>query len=82
MFNPDVLENVVIHSTNWIGDADGTHLELYMSSKDRDCARRILNDSNIFESDMCGRYKPGPTFGPAKQCFPERFALVSDRLNK
>jgi heptosyltransferase II len=61
---------------------DGTHLELYLSSKDRDSALNILKDSDIFETDVIVGINPSATFGSAKQWFPERFAQVADRLNK
>jgi heptosyltransferase II len=61
---------------------DGTHLELYLSSKDRDSALNILKDSDIFETDLIVGINPSATFGSAKQWFPERFARVADRLNK
>ncbi len=61
---------------------DGTHLELYLSPKDHDSARKILKDSNIFEKDFVVGINPSATYGSAKQWFPERFARVSDRLNK
>ena len=61
---------------------DGTHLELYLSPKDHDSARKILKDSNIFETDFVVGINPSATYGSAKQWFPDRFARVSDQLNK
>jgi heptosyltransferase II len=61
---------------------DGTHLELYLSPKDHDSARKILKDSNIFETDFVVGINPSATYGSAKQWYPNRFAQVSDRLNK
>jgi heptosyltransferase II len=61
---------------------DGTWLELYLSSKDHDSALKILKRANICETDFIVGINPSATFGSAKQWFPERFARVSDRLNK
>jgi heptosyltransferase II len=61
---------------------NGTFLELYLSSKDHDCALKILKDSDIGETDFIIGINPSATFGSAKQWFPERFARVADRLNK
>jgi heptosyltransferase II len=61
---------------------DGTHLELYLSSKDRESALNMLKDSDIFETDLIVGINPSATFGSAKQWFPERFVQVADRLNK
>jgi heptosyltransferase II len=60
----------------------GSFLELYLSSKDHDSAMKILKDSNVYDTDFVIGINPSATFGSAKQWFPERFAQVSDRLNK
>jgi heptosyltransferase II len=62
--------------------SDGTRLELYLSSKDHESALSILKNADIFETDFVVGINPSATFGSAKQWFPERFAKVSDRLNK
>ena len=61
---------------------DGTSLELFLSSQDHNAALKILEDSNISETDFVIGINPSATYGSAKQWFPERFAQVSDRLGK
>jgi heptosyltransferase II len=63
-------------------ETNGTFLELYLTSKDHDSALKILKESNIDETDFVIGINPSATFGSAKQWFPERFAQLSDRLNK
>ncbi len=61
---------------------DGTRLELYLSLKDRESAANILKKSDIFETDFIVGINPSATYGSAKQWFPDRFARLSDLLNK
>jgi heptosyltransferase II len=61
---------------------NGTFLELYLSSKDHDSALKILKNSNVYDTDFVVGINPSATFGSAKQWFPERFARLSDGLNK
>ncbi len=61
---------------------DGSRLELYVSPSERKTAAEILKRENIEASDRVVGINPSATFGSAKQWFPERFAEVSDRLNR
>ncbi len=61
---------------------DGSRLELYVSSAERKAAGEILKREKIEDSDLVVGINPSSTFGPAKQWLPERFAEVSDRLNR
>ena len=63
-------------------ETDGTFLEIYLSAKDREAALKILKESDISETDFVVGINPSATYGSAKQWFPERFARVSDRLNR
>ncbi len=55
-------------------------LNLPVLTKEREDARQILERSGIKEGNFIIGINPGATYGPAKRWFPERYALLAERL--
>ena len=58
----------------------GDELYLELSRENRFRAEEILSQHGISQQDRIVGINPSATFGPAKQWFPERYALLSDKI--
>jgi heptosyltransferase-2 len=61
------------------GDPRTYHFRLNLEDKER--AEAILNKYHLSTTDFLVGMAPGATYGVAKKWFPERFAVVADRLS-
>jgi heptosyltransferase-2 len=61
---------------------DGTSLNLFVDKKDKKNAEQILERNGISKKNLLVGINPSATFGPAKQWFPERYAALSDKIQK
>lgn len=59
---------------------DGEELYLQLSRESRVRAENILRRHGISPEERMIGINPSATFGPAKQWFPERYALLSDKI--
>ena len=60
--------------------ADDSRLHLTVGTGDRTAAARILESAGLCPSDRMVGINPSAAYGPAKQWFPERFAVLADRI--
>jgi heptosyltransferase-2 len=60
----------------------GTALEIFVSETDRLRGRTILEESGITSRDLLVGINPSAAYGGAKRWFPERFAMLADRIHE
>ncbi|BBO79297.1 ADP-heptose--LPS heptosyltransferase [Desulfosarcina widdelii] len=60
----------------------GQILELSVGDTNRQRAKEILTEQGALPGRRVIGLNPSATFGPAKQWFPERFAVLGDRLSR
>jgi len=60
----------------------GNTIPLRYDDGNRDVVRRFCRDHHIDEDTVLVGIAPGAAYGPAKRWFPQRFALVAERIRR
>ncbi|MFQ5456462.1 MAG: lipopolysaccharide heptosyltransferase II [Nitrospirota bacterium] len=53
---------------------------LYLSKEEERSAERFLLEHNLNKGDFIAGINPGATYGTAKRWFPERYAMLADKI--
>jgi heptosyltransferase-2 len=63
-------------------DVDGRDLTLVVSEEERKYAEGLLDNHQRAKDEILVGISPGATFGSAKRWFPERYAVLCDRIHE